>query len=78
MRQSLRTMRDADRPAAIRQRRLRDTANRYVDDRLGAVRRVVEFDAFERLFSLWHALHLPLFLMLLVAGFVHVAAVHLY
>ena len=58
--------------------RLHDTAARYIDDRLGATRRVVEFDAFERLFSLWHALHLPLFLMLLVAGFVHVAAVHLY
>ena len=78
VRRSLREMRDADRPAAERARRLRDTATRYIDDRLGAVRRVVEFDAFERLFSLWHALHLPLFLMLLVAGFVHVAAVHLY
>jgi hypothetical protein len=39
---------------------------------------VVEFAAFERLFSLWHALHLPLFLMLLVAGVVHVVAVHVY
>lgn len=78
VRQSLRELRVADGQAAARQRRLRDTAARYIDDRLGAVRRVVEFDAFERLFSLWHALHLPLFLMLLVAGFVHVAAVHLY
>jgi hypothetical protein len=64
--------------SAARQRRLYDIAVRYVDDRLGATRRVVEFAAFERLFSLWHALHLPLFLMLLIAGFVHVAAVHLY
>jgi len=78
VRQSLREMRGTDGESAARQRRLRDTAARYIDDRLGAVRRVVEFDAFERLFSLWHALHLPLFLMLLVAGFVHVAAVHLY
>jgi hypothetical protein len=64
--------------AAERSRRLHATAVRYIDDRLGAIRRVVEFDAFERLFSLWHALHLPLFLMLLVAGVVHVVAVHLY
>lgn len=59
-------------------RSLQNTAIRYVDDRLHATRRVVGFDAFQRLFSLWHALHLPLFLMLLVAGVVHVAAVHLY
>ena len=63
---------------AAARRRLDATAAAYIDDRLGATRRVVEFEAFERLFSLWHALHLPLFLMLLVAGFVHVAAVHLY
>lgn len=53
-------------------------ARRYIDDRLSATRRVVEFAAFERLFSLWHALHMPLFLMLLIAGVVHVVAVHLY
>ena len=55
-----------------------DTAARYIDDRLSATRRVVEFAAFERLFSLWHALHLPLFMMLLIAGVVHVVAVHVY
>jgi hypothetical protein len=54
------------------------TASGYIDDRLSATRRVVEFSAFERLFSLWHALHMPLFLMLLIAGVVHVAAVHVY
>jgi hypothetical protein len=53
-------------------------ASGYIDDRLSATRRVVEFAAFERLFSLWHALHMPLFLMLLVAGVVHVVAVHVY
>jgi hypothetical protein len=78
VRTALRATDDAGEGSAARRHRLRDTAARYIDDRLGATRRVVEFDAFERLFSLWHALHLPLFLMLLVAGFVHVAAVHLY
>jgi hypothetical protein len=56
----------------------RKAAFRYVDDRLGATRRVVEFQAFEQFFSLWHALHMPLFVMLVVAGTVHVFAVHLY
>ena len=58
--------------------RLRSVARQYIDARLGATRRVVEFSAFEQLFSLWHALHMPLFLMLLIAGTVHVIAVHVY
>jgi len=32
----------------------------------------------EILFSYWHVLHLPLFVMLIVSGFIHVAVVHLY
>ncbi len=75
--QSLRASTANDRHCA-RKPRLRETASGYIDDRLSATRRVVEFAAFERLFSLWHALHLPLFLMLLVAGIVHVVAVHVY
>jgi hypothetical protein len=58
--------------------KLRDAAGAYIDNRLNATRRVVEFGAFEKLFSLWHALHMPLFLMLLIAGIVHVLAVHVY
>ena len=58
--------------------RLKAIAHGYIDSRLSATRRVVEFAAFEQLFSLWHALHLPLFLMMLIAGTVHVVAVHVY
>ncbi|MGB5102920.1 MAG: hypothetical protein WBO04_06305 [Steroidobacteraceae bacterium] len=67
-------------PGASRARhdQLHGTARQYIDDRLAAARRVVEFGAFERLFSLWHAFHLPLFVLLLVAGVVHVVAVHVY
>jgi len=57
---------------------LRLTAYRYIDDRIGAARRVLEFRAFQTLFSLWHALHMPLFFMLIIAGTVHVVAVHVY
>lgn len=32
----------------------------------------------EILFSYWHVLHLPLFVMLILTGFIHVAVVHLY
>jgi hypothetical protein len=51
---------------------------RYIARRLHATRQVVEFEAYERLFSLWHVLHLPLFFLLLIAGIVHVVAVHVY
>ena len=43
-----------------------------------AIRMVAEFSFYERLFSLWHVLHLPLFLMLLISGAIHVLAVHFY
>jgi hypothetical protein len=51
---------------------------RYIARRLQATRQVVEFEAYEKLFSLWHVLHLPLFFLLLIAGVVHVVAVHVY
>jgi hypothetical protein len=58
--------------------RLRRTALAYIDRRIAATRRLADFQAFERLFSLWHALHIPLIAILLVAGAVHVIVVHLY
>ena len=42
------------------------------------IRKVAELKLYERLFSLWHVLHLPLFVMLVVSGIVHVIAVHMY
>ncbi|MBI3563413.1 MAG: pyridine nucleotide-disulfide oxidoreductase [Gammaproteobacteria bacterium] len=36
------------------------------------------FHFYERLFGLWHVIHLPLFFMLVISGFVHVFAAHSY
>jgi hypothetical protein len=58
--------------------RLAATARRYADRRLDAGRRVAEFRVYTRLFSLWHVLHVPLFVMLLIAGVVHVISVQIY
>lgn len=33
---------------------------------------------FERLFALWHIMHMPLFFLMLVAAGIHIVAVHLY
>lgn len=63
---------------AAQRKRLRRTAFAYIDRRLAATRRVAGLEAYERLFSLWHALHLPLIFIMLIAGTVHVIAVHVY
>ena len=70
----------ATRSAALsgQRERFTITACRYVDSRLMAARRVAEFEACERLFAAWHVLHLPLFVMLVIVGTVHVVAVHVY
>ncbi len=78
-----RAVRDAVAKGADRRRdptrdSLQTIAYRYIDDRISAARRVLEFRAFQALFSLWHALHMPLFFMLIITGIVHVVAVHLY
>ncbi len=43
-----------------------------------AVLRAAEYTVYERLFALWHFLHLPLFVIMIMAGVVHVWAVHRY
>jgi hypothetical protein len=63
--------------ASQRVRMLR-VARDYTERRLRASCDVANLLIYERLFSLWHVLHLPLFFMLLAAGIVHVVAVHLY
>ena len=63
---------------AEQRKQLRKTLRRYIGRRLQASRRVAEFESYERLFSLWHVLHLPLFFILLIAGIVHVISVHVY
>ncbi len=63
---------------SAQKKRLRKAAGAYIDKRLAATRRVAEFQAYERLFSLWHALHLPLIFMLVAAALVHIVAVNVY
>ena len=70
----------ATRSPVLRQQHERFTqvAIGYVTSRLMAARRVAEFEASERLFAAWHVLHLPLFVMLVIVGVVHVIAVNVY
>jgi hypothetical protein len=57
---------------------LQRSLHRHVSARLESVRKVAGLGLYERLFSAWHILHFPLFLMLVITGIVHVLAVHIY
>jgi hypothetical protein len=74
----LRAIAARSRVISERQAHFQQAVSRYISRRLRATRQVAEFQAYERLFSLWHVLHLPLFLLLLIAGVAHVVAVHVY
>ena len=51
-----------------------DSVNRYTL----ALRHMAAFKLYERLFSLWHILHLPLFFMMIITAVIHIFAVHMY
>lgn len=57
---------------------LRKTANAYATQQVRLMRQLAQISLYERLFSLWHIFHLPLFLVLVVSALVHVLAVHMY
>ncbi|HUN94477.1 MAG TPA: hypothetical protein VMU33_20660 [Burkholderiaceae bacterium] len=52
--------------------------DQLVADYLGVVQRVSQFAVYEKIFSLWHVLHVPLVYLLVLSAIAHVVAVHLY
>jgi hypothetical protein len=59
-------------------RRFEEITNGYVAMHMREVRRVAQFIAYQQLFALWHVVHRPFFLILLVSVAIHVFAVHYY
>lgn len=53
-------------------------ARDQVDNFLEAVIKAAQLAGWERLFSLWHVVHIPFLYLLLISGIVHVVAVHMY
>jgi hypothetical protein len=51
---------------------------RVVKHYMLALRKTAAFRVYERLFSLWHILHMPLFIMMIITATIHIFAVHLY
>lgn len=63
-----------------RQRMLRQIRNGKAAIRryMNGIERVAQFRTYEQLLSLWHYLHVPLMLLLVVSALIHVLAVHMY
>ncbi len=57
---------------------LNKAGKKQIYRRIKDLRSICRLGTGEILFSYWHILHLPLFIMLILSGLVHVAAVHLY
>jgi hypothetical protein len=58
--------------------RLLEGAKAALAERLGTYRKLAQLSGCERLFGLWHIVHFPLFLVMVMAAIVHVIAVHAY
>ncbi|MEZ5818093.1 MAG: hypothetical protein R3D44_13515, partial [Hyphomicrobiaceae bacterium] len=57
-----------------RQRAIGKLFNAYIE----AVSQLSRFTVYDRLFALWHVLHMPLFVLLILSVLAHVVGVHLY
>jgi hypothetical protein len=60
------------------EQKITSAIRREIREHLGQVRKVAHLSFFERLFSLWHILHLPFFFMLVISAIVHILAVNMY
>ncbi len=64
---------------ARRERRLHfRQARLHVVSYLDGIVKASQLSFYEKLFGLWHVLHIPLFFLFIITGVVHVIAVHLY
>jgi hypothetical protein len=50
----------------------------FIRTYLKSVQAASQFQTYERLFSLWHVVHIPLMFLLVITGVIHVIAVHMY
>jgi len=57
---------------------LEKVSSSYIRRYMRQVGQVAQFTLYERLFSLWHVLHMPLFFMMVISALFHVLAVHMY
>lgn len=63
---------------AARQQRHLAGGKAVIADFVSGAQRVAQFSRYERLFALWHVLHVPLVWMMVLSAIAHVVAVHAY
>ena len=59
-------------------RNSRKMARKQLKSYISSISQLSGFTAYVKLFSIWHHLHLPLFIILIITGIVHVVVVHVY
>lgn len=59
-------------------RKVKRRTRNFISGYVQLLSRVAQFSFYERLFSLWHVFHLPIFIIMVLAALVHVLAVHMY
>lgn len=59
-------------------RKLEKAMSRHIANHMRQVRRVAGYTAYQRLFALWHKVHLPFFVILVITVTAHIYAVHNY
>lgn len=69
----------ARRQLTRKQRRIwHRVARTHLDSYFAAVKSTARLIVFERLFAIWHVLHVPMFTVMALAAVVHIVAVHFY
>jgi hypothetical protein len=59
-------------------KRLYDYGQAFIRSHIKTVQAASQFQTYERLFSLWHTIHIPLMFLLVITAVIHVIAVHMY
>ena len=73
------TARSLTSPAVDEHReQLLNATRNFLREHLTQARQVAQFGFYERLFSWWHIVHVPFFMMMVLSAIVHVFAVHMY
>jgi hypothetical protein len=78
VRQALRRVAEQEAWDAARLARRIERRRSLVASYVATVQRLAQFAVFERLFSWWHVLHVPLVWLMVASAIAHVVAVHMY
>lgn len=59
-------------------RKVKSALDRDIPRLLSVLRRLPGLQLFERLFALWHVLHIPFFILMVLTAITHIVVVHMY